>query len=128
MSKNKAMSVRLPDYTHNWISEQAKLRGISKSDVIKSALQSDITAGSPTLPFEGGGTLPIRKNTVDDDVFELLASAGIATGAGIAGYHIAGYIREKLDKNEDKGMQMVTGLIIGLGTLLVMPMLFRKRK
>ena len=44
----------------------------------------------------------------------ILKSLGVGTACGIAGYHISGFVREQMELDEDKGMQMLIGTLFGL--------------
>ena len=60
-----------------------------------------------------------KGGTIDSETMELLKALGVGTLAGVAGYHISGYFREEMGKDEDKGTQMAIGLLVGLmGTFL----------
>jgi hypothetical protein len=56
--------------------------------------------------------------TEDEEAIRALKQFGIATASGFAGYHIAGYIRKQFELDENKGTQILIGMLAGLGTLL----------
>ena len=66
--------------------------------------------------------------TEDAETLDLLKGLGISTVSGFAGYHISGYIRKQLELDEDKGSQMLIGLIVGLGTLVIQGMASNSKK
>jgi len=49
---------------------------------------------------------------------EMLKNLGVATAFGIGGYLLTGEIRKQMQKDEDKGTQMLVGLLAGLFSLL----------
>jgi hypothetical protein len=57
--------------------------------------------------------------TSDNEVMQTLSHLGIATASGFAGYYISGIIREQFEMDEDKGMQLLLGMISGLGVLFL---------
>ena len=57
----------------------------------------------------------------------MLLKLGISTASGIAGYYIAGYIREQMELDENKGNQLLWGVIVGLGTQILQEVLSKKK-
>lgn len=69
--------------------------------------------------YISGGTIKEHKITTPNlEVMHILQSLGVGTACGIAGYHLSGFVREQMELDEDKGAQMVIGLLFGLlGTI-----------
>ena len=61
-------------------------------------------------------SISLSKSTEQNN---LLLSLGVGTASGLTGYYIAGWIRKQFEMEEDKGSQILTGLIIGLSTLFL---------
>lgn len=113
-------SFRLPKTDVNWVDTTAKLRGITQTQMIKECIQT-------YKMNEGKSFVDSIQNTMkdggitnsDDDVMQTLSHLGIATASGFAGYYISGIIRDQFEMDEDKGMQLLLGMISGLGVLFL---------
>lgn len=113
-------SFRLPKADVNWVDTTAKLRGITQTQMIKECIQTyKMNEGKSFVDniqktMKDGGI-----TSSDDEVMQTLAHLGIATASGFAGYYISGIIREQFEMDEDKGMQLLLGMISGLGVLFL---------
>ncbi len=113
-------SFRLPKADVNWVDTTAKLRGITQTQMIKECIQTyKMNEGKSFVDniqktMKDGGV-----TSSDDEVMQTLAHLGIATASGFAGYYISGIIREQFEMDEDKGMQLLLGMISGLGVLFL---------
>ena len=109
-------SFRLPQIDAVWLQDLAKNTGNTQtnilSDVIMNARLNE-GKGMAIQSMSNGGI------TEDAETLDLLKGLGVSTVSGFAGYHISGYIRKQLDMDEDKGTQMLIGLLVGIGTLVV---------
>lgn len=120
-------SFRLSKSDVKWVDITAKNRGITQTQMIKECIQTykqnegkSIAANIKSSMKDGGITKP------NDEVMETLSQLGIATASGFAGYYISGIIREEFEMEEDKGMQMLLGMITGLGVLFLQALHTRK--
>lgn len=113
-------SFRLPKADVNWVDTTAKMRGITQTQMIKECIN--------TYKMNEGKLFASNIDDIksddflakaDNDTLETLKHLGIATASGFAGYYISGIIREQFELEEDKGMQMMLGLITGLGVLFI---------
>jgi hypothetical protein len=113
-------SFRLPKADVNWVDTTAKLRGITQTQMIKECIQTyKMNEGKSfvdniQVTMKDGGI-----TNTDDEVMQTLSHLGIATASGFAGYYISGIIREQFEMDEDKGMQLLLGMISGLGVLFL---------
>lgn len=114
---NKHASFRLNPSTISWIQETAKKYNVSQADIVgKCVEEARVNEGriiASQVMDKGGSVTP------DDEVVQMLTALGVATASGFAGYYISGFIREKLQMDEDKGTQMLIGVLAGLGTLMI---------
>tara|TARA_B100000123_G_scaffold209469_1_gene158515 strand:+ start:108 stop:485 length:378 start_codon:yes stop_codon:yes gene_type:complete len=120
MAKNH-LSVRLAPDLKSYVSQQAKKLGVTQASIVASALKQSRGNITKEMALEHvSNTKKMAKGgTISTDDMEVLKALGVGTLSGIAGYHIAGYVREQMDKDEDKGTQLLIGLITGLmGTYL----------
>jgi hypothetical protein len=115
-NKLVSKSFRLPEVDVQWLKEFANNKGINQTEIISQALAMqrlnegrDIALGM----MKNGGI------TEDESTINFLQGLGIAGVSGFAGYHISGMLRKQLDMDEDKGSQMIFGLLAGLGSLVI---------
>ena len=115
MAKNH-LSVRLAPDLKSYVSQQAKKLGVTQASIVASALEQ--SRGNITkemaLAHVSASKKMAKGGTIDSETMEVLKAFGVGTLAGIAGYHIAGYVNEQMGKDEDKGTQMAIGLLVGL--------------
>ena len=120
MAKNH-LSVRLAPDLKSYVSQQAKKLGVTQASIVASALKQSRGNITKEMALEhvSNAKKMAKGGTISTDDMEVLKALGVGTLSGIAGYHIAGYVREQMDKDEDKGTQLLIGLITGLmGTYL----------
>ena len=123
MSKLISKSFRLPDTDVLLLKDFAKEKGISQTDIMMQSLRHiKLNEGRDIAVniMEQGGIIE------DNDTMTFLEGLGLAGVSGIAGYHISGAIRKQLDMDEDKGTQMVFGLLAGLGSILLAKLISKK--
>ncbi len=118
--KSIMKSFRLSPDIARLIEITAKNDGITQTDVISNLILSNVADNGKRIATisqmaNGGNTLTEE----DSEVYETLKALGIATASGFAGYYISGYIRKEFDMNEDKGTQVLLGLAVGVGALLL---------
>lgn len=109
-------SFRLPELDVLWLENMAKSRGVNQTEIISNALAYARLNEGKNLALEVMEQGGIAE---DNEAIKTLTQFGIATASGFAGYHFAGFIRKQLDMDEDKGTQVLFGLVAGLGTLLL---------
>ena len=109
-------SFRLPKIDAVWLQDLAKNTGNTQttilSDVIMNARLNEGKVIS-VKAMSGGGI------TENSEAIDVLGQLGIATASGFAGYHIAGFIRKEFDMDEDKGVQLLVGMITGLAPIII---------
>ena len=123
MSRLISKSFRLPDTDVLWLKEFAKEKGISQTEIMMQSLAHiKLNEGRDIAlnVMEQGGIIQ------DQDTLTFLEGLSIASVSGIAGYHISGAIRKQLDMDEDKGTQMLFGLLAGLGSLVIHSLMSKK--
>ena len=115
MAKNH-LSVRLAPDLKSYVSQQAKKLGVTQASIVASALEQSRGSITKEMALEhvSRGKKMAKGGTIDSETMEVLKAFGVGTLAGIAGYHIAGYVNEQMGKDEDKGTQMAIGLLVGL--------------
>ena len=115
-NNTKSKSFRLPELDVKWLENMAKSRGVNQTEIISNALAYARLNEGKNLALEVMEQGGIAE---DDEAIKTLTQFGIATASGFAGYHFAGFVRKELDMDEDKGTQILFGMILGLGTLLL---------
>jgi len=114
---NKHASFRLDPSTISWIKETAKKYNVSQADIVGKCIEEARANEGRIIAsqvMDKGGSV-----TSDDEAVQILTELGLATASGFAGYYISGFIRKQLQMDEDKGTQMLIGLVVGLGTLML---------
>jgi len=119
----KHVSFRLPNESIQVIKQGAKANKVSQTDFLKAIIdRHNVNGGlqiaakvnkSKTPKMANGGTFDIP-----DADMEILKNLGISTAFGIGGYLLTGEIRKQMQKDEDKGTQMLVGVVVGLFSLL----------
>jgi hypothetical protein len=123
MDKTISKSFRLPSTDATWLQITAKNIGVSQTELVSKCISSAKLSDGKSIAsksMESGGI------TEDNEALKILTQFGIATASGIAGYHIAGFIRKELEMDEDKGTQLLIGMLCGIAPLLIMA--FRAEK
>jgi hypothetical protein len=109
-------SFRIPQIDAVWLQDLAKSTGNTQTEILSKALTyARLNEGKEIAvqSMSNGGI------TEDAETLDLLKGLGISTVSGFAGYYISGYIRKQLELDEDKGTQVLIGLLVGLGTLVM---------
>jgi hypothetical protein len=118
-------SFRLPQVDALWLEGLAKSSGNTQTDILNKILSNTRLNEGQEIAVQSMSNGGI---TEDAETLDLLKGLGISTVSGFAGYHISGYIRKQLQLDEDKGSQMLVGLIVGLGTLVIQGMASNSKK
>ena len=118
-------SFRLPQVDALWLEGLAKSSGNTQTDILNKILSNTRLNEGQEIAVQSMSNGGI---TEDAETLDLLKGLGISTVSGFAGYHISGYIRKQLELDEDKGSQMLIGLIVGLGTLVIQGMASNSKK
>jgi hypothetical protein len=118
-------SFRLPQVDALWLEGLAKSSGNTQTDILNKILSNTRLNEGQEIAVQSMSNGGI---TEDAETLDLLKGLGISTVSGFAGYHISGYIRKQLELDEDKGTQMLVGLIVGLGTLVIQGMASNSKK
>ena len=118
-------SFRLPQVDALWLEGLAKSSGNTQTDILNKILSNTRLNEGQEIAVQSMSNGGI---TEDAETLDLLKGLGISTVSGFAGYHISGYIRKQLELDEDKGSQMLVGLIVGLGTLVIQGMASNAKK
>jgi hypothetical protein len=124
----KHVSYRLPLEAIKTIQQGSKANKVSQTAYLSALIEKHHVSGglqfaekvnkSKTLKMAKGGTFEATGIPNADMV--LLKNLGVASAFGIGGYLIAGEIRKQMNKDEDKGTQMLIGLALGITTLLLL--------
>lgn len=102
----KKVSYNISQAEYSYIENTAKACNISRTDYIKTLLANDMQGN-----YDG-------KKLTSEDV-DVLRSIGIGSIAGFTGYQIAKYIRTKYTDNENQGIEILLGLVAGLGGMIL---------
>lgn len=112
----KHVSFRLPTEYVSTIQKGAKANKVSQTAFLQALIDKHNLNGglefakkSKTPKLANGGTFDIP-----DADLEILKNLGIASAFGFGGYLLTGEIRKQMQKDEDKGTQMLVGLLVGL--------------
>lgn len=118
--KSVPKSFRLSPEICKLIETTAKADGITQTDVISKLVLSNVADSGKRIAtisqMADGGNTQLDENS---EIYQTLKVLGIATASGFAGYYISGFIRKELEMNEDKGTQVLLGLAVGVGALLL---------
>lgn len=116
MEKPISKSFRLPAVDARWLQMISEQNGITQTEVISKCIATNRLNEGKSIAVKAmsGGSVED-----DNEALEVLTQLGISTASGIAGYHISGWIRKQLEMDEDKGTQVLFGMIAGLGTLIL---------
>jgi hypothetical protein len=124
----KHVSYRLPIESIKAIQQGAKANKVTQTAFISAMIDKHhVSSGlqfaakvnkSKTPKLATGGTFDTA--IIPDADMMMLKNLGISTAFGIGGYLLAGEVRKQLQKDEDKGTQMLVGLAVGLVSLLVL--------
>jgi hypothetical protein len=115
IKETKVASFRLDSPSVEWIRTQALKRNISQADLVRNLIQQ---SESIVLAKEGIDTSISFAKNQSAEKNNLLLSLGVGTASGLTGYYLAGWIRKQFKMEEDKGTQILIGLMLGLGSLL----------
>jgi hypothetical protein len=109
-------SFRIPQIDAVWLQDLAKNTGNTQTEILSKALTYARLNEGKELALESMSNGGI---TEDEEAIKVLSELGIATAYGFAGFEISGWIRKQLEMDEDKGTQILFGMVIGLGTLIL---------
>jgi len=124
----KHVSYRLPTESIKAIQQGSKANKVSQTEFLKAIIDKHHVSGglqfvskvnkSKTLKMSKGGTFDT--SAIPGEDMMMLKNLGISTAFGIGGYLLAGEVRKQMDKDVDKGTQMLVGLAIGVVSLLLL--------
>jgi hypothetical protein len=117
MSKGTAKSFRLPPSQVEWLKNTSKAKGITQTDLLSECISNYSIPAVKSKSFPND--LTSNHEEQDDETIQMLASLGVGTLSGVAGYHIAGWLRQQFEMDEDKGIQTITGLVVGLTSIFI---------
>lgn len=123
----QSKSFRLPLTEVKWLESFSSKSGNSQTDIITRALAVARQSEGKEMAIQpikvaikkmenGGNT---TRNSSDNEAVEVLTALGITTASAFAGYHISGWVMEQFEMDEDKGAQVLFGMVAGLTGLLM---------
>ena len=116
MGNTISKSFRLSESDVSWLQQASKSMGITQTDIISNCILSAKSSQGKELAVQSMSNGGI---TEDEEAIKVLSELGIATAYGFAGFEISGWIRKQLEMDEDKGTQILFGMVVGLGTLIL---------
>ena len=130
MSKKVHLSARLNPQTASWIKTTAKKLNCTQAEILEKAVSDiqQINAKQLATQVTTKATKIAKGGVVPEDDYQVLQQLGISTASGVAGYYISGYIREQMKLDEDKGTQLLIGLVVGLGTQILQTFYSEQKK
>ena len=130
MSKKVHLSARLNPQTASWIKTTAKKLNCTQAEILEKAVSDiqQINAKQLAAQVTTKATKMAKGGVVPEDDDQVLQQLGISTLSGVAGYYISGYIREQMELDEDKGTQLLIGLVVGLGTQILQTFYSEQKK
>ena len=130
MSKKVHLSARLNPQTASWIKTTAKKLNCTQAEILEKAVSDiqQINAKQLATQVTTKATKMAKGGVVPEDDDQVLQQLGISTLSGVAGYYISGYIREQMELDEDKGTQLLIGLVVGLGTQILQTFYSEQKK
>lgn len=116
-TKGVLKSFRFGKAEADWLVNTSKAQGITQTDLLKSLMKQK----DNRFARKSAISTVVQLETVeaDDEVLQYLTSLGIGTASGLIGYHLAGWIREQMKLDEDKGIQIASGVLLGLGSVIL---------
>ena len=130
MSKKVHLSARLNPQTATWIRTTAKKLNCTQAEILEKAVSDiqQINAKQLATQVTTKATKMAKGGVVPEEDDKVLQQLGISTLSGVAGYYISGYIREQMKLDEDKGTQLLIGLVVGLGTQILQTFYSEQKK
>ena len=130
MSKKVHLSARLNPQTATWIRTTAKKLNCTQAEILEKAVSDiqQINAKQLATQVTTKATKMAKNGVVPEEDDKVLQQLGISTLSGVAGYYISGYIREQMELDEDKGTQLLIGLVVGLGTQILQTFYSEQKK
>lgn len=130
MSKKVHLSARLNPQTATWIRTTAKKLNCTQAEILEKAVSDiqQINAKQLATQVTTKATKMAKGGVVPEEDDKVLQQLGISTLSGVAGYYISGYIREQMELDEDKGTQLLIGLVVGLGTQILQTFYSEQKK
>lgn len=134
MSKGISQSFKFSPSVVEQLSAIAKAKNISKTEIVKQCIEAHIstvaqsdakaivkgaTKNEAALRLARGGVV---SNTDDIEDMKMLKHIGVASIGGITGYYISKAVREHLEMKKNKDMDILIGLISGLGIMVYQAM------
>mgnify|MGYP001339841256 FL=1 len=123
------ISFRVKPIDHKWIQSNSKKFNTTQTEILSNLIGS--ARGKEAELFKDKviqkGTKYGKGGSITKAEEDMLLKLGISTASGIAGYYIAGYIREQMELDENKGNQLLWGVIVGLGTQILQEVLSKKK-
>ena len=116
MGNTISKSFRLSESDVSWLQQASKSMGITQTDIISNFILTAKSSQGKELAVQSMSNGGI---TEDEEAIKVLSELGIATAYGFAGFEISGWIRKQLEMDEDKGTQILFGMVVGLGTLIL---------
>lgn len=123
---------RLPLNVKDFLTAQAQTLGTTQTDILVRSIEAQMassTSVADLTKYVSGGSIKGHKiPTPNLEVINFLKSLGVGTACGIAGYHISGFVRDQMELDEDKGVQMLIGTLSGLLGVLGTTMYLNRNK
>ena len=130
MNKDIIKSFKLSPSDVDWMVSTAKLHKTTQTDILRNCItayrmnhgkakaveviNTSISKGKTAEILKRGGITSSSKG-FDPDIMDI----GVSTAAGFAGYYLTSWVREELELDEDKGLQILMGALAGITTLLL---------
>lgn len=110
MAKNKTLSLKVSPEIADYINEQAKAQGNTKSEYIRNAVNAMKT-----------NKVELSTNNIElnNEDLNVLRTMGIASASGYLGFKLAKLIRTKYTESDNEASDMLIGVALGLGGLFV---------
>lgn len=114
----QSSTFRLPQVVKDYLTQKSTSLNTTQVDVlvrcVEAQMQSSTDVADLTKYVSGGHIKAHKIPTPNLEVANLLKSLGVGTACGVLGYHLSGIIREQYKFDEDKGTQVIIGLVFGI--------------
>jgi len=118
VSNTGTISVRLDKNLIAYLNKEVKLKGITKTEIVATSIANTMQNGLNVQKYNNGGPIISDSISISTEDMKMLTGLGLGTAAGIAGYQISKYIRNRYDKEPNEAGDMLIALVVGLTTMI----------
>ena len=109
------ISARVPKHTFRQVTVMAEKMKISRSALMRK-MCADMTSNQYAMKHGGAldkGVIDFSKIEIEREMIDVLVSVGAGTAAGYLGYKMAKWVRTEYTDNDNEGVELVIGVLMG---------------